>query len=119
MEKIFQTPLNIFSYIIAFFLKTYLPQEVYEVFVKDIVDKYHFNVTKVKWVFDSSMFIGAILLMLVLFRRCDFTMIGIGTVLATLVNAPLIGMWTKVLDKIFEFNPAAEKFSKWFDKIMN
>ena len=77
------------SLAIAFFLRTYLPQEAYEMFVKDVTDTYQKDMTKVKWLFDLSALLIAVVLMLVLFRRFAFNMVGLNTVLATIVNAPL------------------------------
>lgn len=64
-------------------------------FVKDVTDTYQKDMTKVKWLFDLSALLIAVVLMLVLFRRFAFNMVGLNTVLATIVNAPLIGFLEK------------------------
>lgn len=107
------------SLAIAFFLRTYLPQEAYEMFVKDIADTYQKDMTKVKWLFDLSALLIAVVLMLVLFRRFAFNMVGLNTVLATIVNAPLIGFFGKMLDRAGSFDSSFPEFYQKFQKIMN
>ena len=107
------------SLAIAFFLRTYLPQEAYEMFVKDVTDTYQKDMTKVKWLFDLSALLIAVVLMLVLFRRFAFNMVGLNTVLATIVNAPLIGFFGKILDRAGSFDSSFPEFYQKFQKIMN
>ena len=107
------------SLAIAFFLRTYLPQEAYEMFVKDISDTFHKDTTKVKWIFDFTALCIAVILMLVLFRRFAFDMVGFNTVLATIVNAPLIGIFGKILDRAGSFDSSFPQFYEKFQSIMN
>lgn len=107
------------SLAIAFFLRTYLPQEAYEMFVKDVADTYQKDMTRVKWLFDLSALLIAVVLMLVLFRRFAFNMVGLNTVLATIVNAPLIGFFGKMLDRVGSFDSSFPEFYQKFQKIMN
>lgn len=101
------------------FLRTYLPQEAYEMFVKDISDTFHKDTTKVKWIFDFTALCIAVILMLVLFRRFAFDMVGFNTVLATIVNAPLIGIFGKILDRAGSFDSSFPQFYEKFQSIMN
>ena len=95
------------SLAIAFFLRTYLPQEAYEMFVKDISDTFHKDTTKVKWIFDVTALCIA------------FDMVGFNTVLATIVNAPLIGIFGKMLDRVGSFDSSFPQFYEKFQSIMN
>lgn len=104
---------------VAFFLRTYLPLQAYELVVKEIVDKYQFPMTKVKWIYDISSLVVAILLMFIFFGRFDFSMVGINTLVCTFVNAPLIGLFGKIIDQIFDYKPISAKFGDWFNRIMN
>lgn len=104
---------------IAFFLRTYLPQAAYEMFVKDVSDHFHFSMTKVKWIFDISALLSAIILMLTLLNEFAFNIIGINTVITTFVNAPLIGFFGKLLDKRYSFESAYPEFHAKFQKLMN
>lgn len=104
---------------IALMLRTYLPQEVYELAVKEISEKFSASVNKVKWIYDISSLVFAILLMLLLFNKFSFDMIGIGTLILTVVNTPIITLFGKLLDKFFDFTPAFSGFFQKFDKVMN
>lgn len=107
------------AFSIALFLRTYLPQEGYELVVKEISDGFKFPVNRVKWVYDASSLALGILLMLCLFGRFSFDMIGVGTLILTVINTPLIAGFGKILDKYFEFDSAFASFYNRFDRIMN
>ncbi len=107
------------SLAIAMLLRSYLPQQAYELVVKETTEKYNLKLSKVKWTCDISVLVLAILMMLVLFGRFDTELIGIGTVLITLVNTPLIVMWGKALDKIFVFSAGWPRFREFFEKHFN
>lgn len=83
---------------IAFFFNTTLPMQVYELVVAEVTAKYKKDLNKVKFVNDIILFAVAILLSFVLTHK--FTGIGVGTIIITLVNAPLIGMFRKAVEKI-------------------
>lgn len=93
---------------IACYFRTSLPLCVYELVVSEISKRYNIEVGKVKQANDIIMFALSIALALLLNR--SFTGIGIGTVVITLVNAPLIGFFGKVLDKLCDFSPRFPKF---------
>lgn len=107
------------AFAIALFLRTYLPQEGYELVVKEISDKFQFNMNKVKLIYDWSSLGAAIILMLLLFRRFSFEMIGAGTLVMTVINTPLITLFGRLLDSRFDFTPAFESFHEKFDRLMN
>lgn len=104
---------------IAFMLRTYLPQEVFELVVKEISDRFSFSVNRVKWVYDVSSLLLAIVLMLCLFGRFSFEMVGIGTLFVTVINTPFITLFGKIVDKLFVFDSAFPKFYEKFEKIMD
>lgn len=88
----------IISVAIAFVFRTTLPPQVYELLVGEISDKYHFDKSKTKLVFDISMFVVTIVLARVLTH--SWTGVGIGTVIVTFANAPMIAFFGKIIDKI-------------------
>lgn len=92
---------------IACYFRTSLPLCVYELVVSEISKKYNIEVGKVKQANDIIMFVLSIAFALLLTR--SFTGIGIGTVVITLVNAPLISFFGKVLDKLCDFSPRFPK----------
>lgn len=104
------------SFSIALFFRTYLPQQVYELFVAQVAIKYGKKTEKVKFVYDiSSLVLGIILAVIVShsFDDIKFTdCIGIGTVACTVFNAFLINLFGKLLDKLFGFEAASPKLEK-------
>ena len=92
----------IVSFSIACFFRTDLPPEVWEVFVKEYSVNKNKKITKVKWIYDISSLTAGILLMLILLRRWEWTAVGAGTIITTIVNAPLIGLFGKLIDKVWK-----------------
>lgn len=83
---------------IAFYFRTTMPLQVYELTVTEISDRYKFDTSKVKWINDIIFLVLAVAMALLLTH--SLAGIGIGTVIVTFVNAPLIGFFGKLLDKI-------------------
>ena len=107
------------AFSIAGFLRSYLPQQVYELIVKEVTDKYGFQIGKVKWIYDISSLLLAVVMMLVLIGKYDLSIVGIGTLIATVINAPLISLFGKLLDKVVSFETACPKFKAWFDRYLD
>ena len=107
------------SIAVALMLRTYLPQEVYELFVKEVADKYSFSVNKTKWVFDISSLVLGIVLMLVLFKEFSTQIIGVGTIVLTFLNTPLITLFGRIFDKFVSFKPRFKSFYETFERIMD
>jgi len=89
------------AFAIALMFRTSWPQEAYDMFVKDVSEHYGISTDKFKWGYDIASLLTAIALMLLLFHRFSFRMIGIGTLVTTVVNAPLIALFGKGIDKVF------------------
>ena len=102
---------------IAFVLRTYLPQEAYDFAVKEISVVKKVNVNKVKWIYDISSLVVSIALMFIFFGKFDFSLIGIGTLLIGAVNAPVIGLLGKFLDRYIDFSPLFPGFAKKIFKV--
>lgn len=83
---------------IAFFFNTKMPMQVYELVVAEVSDKYGKDLNKVKYVNDIILLVVAVVLSFVLTHK--FTGIGVGTVVITLLNAPLIGFFRKIISKV-------------------
>ena len=105
---------------VACFFRTYMPLQVYELFVAEIAERFKIKIDKVKSVFDKTLLVISILLAIFLFRdfaRFDFKTIGyasfhsigLGTLVTTAINSPLITLMGKLIDKIFGKEP---KFPK-------
>jgi uncharacterized membrane protein YczE len=88
------------SFAVACFFRTEFPQEVWDLFVKEFAITYKINMTRVKWVYDITSLAVAALLMFLFFRKIVWSAIGIGTIITTFINAPLIGFMGKLIDKL-------------------
>lgn len=86
------------SFAIALFFRTRMPLQAYELAVVEISDRYNWDNSKVKYVNDIIYLVLCIVLSFVLMHK--LIGIGIGTVIITFANAPLIAMFTKLFDKI-------------------
>ena len=98
---------------IAMIFRVYLYPQVYDFFVKGISERFGFNKTKCKSAFDACCLILSVVLSFAFFGR--FHGIGVGTVVMTVFNGPLIGLCGKVLDKIVTFEPKLKKLSRHFE----
>ncbi len=98
---------------VALFFKTYLYPQVYDFFVKGISNKFSVSRTKFKTGFDASCLIIASIMTFLFFGK--FVGVGIGTIIMTCFNGLIIGIFGKLLDKIFVFEPIYKEFSKKFE----
>lgn len=90
------------GFAIAFFFRTRLPLQIYELVVTELSDRYGWKNTTVKQIYDAVSLLLSVLLAVLVNR--SMTGIGIGTVILTVVNAPLIALSGKLLDRIFVFD---------------
>lgn len=101
---------------VACFFKTYMPLQVYELFVAEISHQFKIDIAKVKSYFDKSLLVISVFLALVLFgdlgefdiskiTSASFHSIGLGTLVTTIINSPIIAFMGKIIDKIFEPSP--------------
>ena len=93
------TLLNTLS--VALFFRTWMPLEVWELVVKQIAVVKKYNITKVKWIYDISSLSVGVILMLVFFRAWRWDVVGIGSLVTTFINAPLIAFFGRRLDRWF------------------
>lgn len=100
------------AFAIACNFRTSLPLPVYELLVTEIAKRYNFPTDKVKQINDIIMLALSVALALALNQ--SFRGIGIGTVIITVVNAPIIMGIGKLLDKYCDFSP---RFPKFVNKI--
>lgn len=100
------------SFAVSLFFHTYISPEAYELIVKEISDRYGININKVKTFYDCLSTVVAIILSFVFFGFGVFKGVGIGTVLCAFINGFLIGRFSAVLEKKFEFRNRfnAEKY---------
>jgi len=94
---------------IAFVFRTTLPIQIYELLVREIADRYRLDVNRVKLVNDIAMLVLSAALSFLLTR--GFNGFGAGTILITLVNAPIIALFGRLIDRFFTFEPRFPKLS--------
>ena len=106
---------------VACFFRTYMPLQVYELFVAEVADRFGFTIAKTKFWFDMTLLALSILLSVVLFTDIktfdwstiyysSFHSIGLGTLVTTAINSPLIALMGKVIDKFFLPSPLFPRF---------
>lgn len=89
---------------VVFFFKSYIPPEVYELFVQEISRKFGFDMGRVKWIYDIASLVLSVVMSLAFFGMIRG--IGVGTVICAAVNGGLISLFSKFLDSHFEIRPA-------------
>lgn len=105
---------------VAFYFRTFMPLQVYELFVSEVADKFNFAISKTKFAYDIASFIVSVVLAFTLFGDAksfdvktlfsgNFHSIGIGTVITSFINAPIIAFVSKIIDKAFGYEPLIPK----------
>ena len=101
---------------VACFFRTYMPLQVYELFVAEIARCFKLPIGRVKSCFDISLLAFSVILAFSLFGdaatfdfttiwRTSYHSIGLGTLVTTAINSPLITLAGKLIDKCFDPSP--------------
>jgi uncharacterized membrane protein YczE len=101
---------------VACFFRTYMPLQVYELFVAEVASRFRLNIHRVKLCFDMTLLALSVLLAVTLFGDVatfdwstigytSFHSIGLGTILTTLINSPIIALMSKLIDRVFDPTP--------------
>ena len=98
---------------ISLLFHTYIPPEVYELFVKEISARSGININIVKTFYDCFSCLTAIILSFAFFGLWHFEGVKFGTVLCALVNGFLIGRCSKILEQSFDFKDALDLRKKF------
>lgn len=98
------------AFAIACFFRTTLPIQVHELVVTEIAERYELKESRVKYANDIFFLLLSVALAYFLNRSADG--LGIGTIIITAVNAPLIHMFGSFLDKHFEYASAFPRFTR-------
>ncbi len=89
---------------VALVFRTYIAPEVHELLVKEIASKFGRQAHHVKMGYDIFCCVTAIILSVAFFSA--LVGIGWGTIVCAFVNGTLIGLYSKWLDRHFEFTDA-------------
>jgi uncharacterized membrane protein YczE len=108
---------------VACFFHTYMPLQVFELFVAELTDRYRLKLHRVKTVFDISLLIISVTLALLLFGDVtefdwrtigynSFHSLGLGTLVTTIINSPLINLMSRLIRRCFEDTARFPKLEK-------
>ena len=86
---------------LAMLFCSYLPPAAYELFVKEIAQRFHQPIFKVKTAYDFISLAIAVILSLIFFGSIKG--VGIGTAVCALVFGSIIRLFQKLYEKIFRF----------------
>ena len=100
---------------IALLFHTYLPTEVYELFVKEFAERFGIPIDRTKMVYDCCSCLIGIILSFCFFGFGSFVGVKWGTILCALINGWLIGRFSHLLDSFFVFRDALP-WRNWFTK---
>ncbi|MBR5439474.1 MAG: hypothetical protein IKV61_04585 [Clostridia bacterium] len=112
---------------VACCFKTYMPLQVYELFVAAIAKTYNIGIPKVKKTFDYTLLVLSIILAVSLFGNVltfdwstiyysSFHSIGLGTIVTTIINTPIITLMSRLIDKCFDSTARFSKLEKLLSK---
>lgn len=108
---------------VACFFRTYMPLQVYELFVAELADRFGLPLEKIKLGFDMSLLALSLLLAFTLFgdiKSLDLTTvwytsfhsIGSGTLITVAINSPLIAFMGKIVDRVLGKDAAFPRMEK-------
>lgn len=91
------------SFAVSLFFHTYLAPEAYELVVKEIAAKTKKDINIIKTAYDCISVVLGIALSFCFFGFGTFEGVKLGTVICAVVNGFLIGRFSKLLERFFEF----------------
>ena len=115
-------PLRIFMFItgvlltafsIALFFKTYLYPQVYDFFVEAVAVKYCIKISIFKTIFDLTCLAVSLIMTFCFFGKLEG--VNFGTVIMAVINGTIIGLFSKLIDKIFDIRPSFPEFAALFE----
>lgn len=91
------------SLAVSLFFHTYISPEAYELIVKELSVKFNYNINKVKTFYDCFSTVLGIIMSFAFFGFGVFEGVKVGTIICAFINGFLIGRFTALLEKRFEF----------------
>lgn len=101
------------AFSVALFFKTYLYPQVYDFFVKAVSLKFGIKLSVFKTIVDLTCLVASVIMTFCFFGK--FVGISWGTIVMALFNGTIIGFFSKMFDRFFEFQPCFKKFSERFE----
>ena len=99
---------------VSLLFHTYISPEVYELFVKEVSKLLGININRFKTIYDCTSCVVAIVMSFAFFGLWEFEGVKLGTVVCALVNGYVIGMFSKVYERYFEFKDGL-KLRRYFE----
>lgn len=99
---------------VAFFFRTYISPEVYELIVIEVSKKWNLDSSRCKTVYDCVSCGVSILLSFLFFGLFQFVGINVGTVICALLNGRLIGLMGSVMDRHLELQDGLPRLKQFF-----
>lgn len=99
---------------VSLLFHTYIAPEVYELFVKEVSSTFHFNINRMKTIYDISSCAVAVIMSFCFFGLWQFEGVKVGTVICALLNGVTIGMFSKLFERFFEFKDGL-KLRRFFE----
>jgi len=88
---------------VSLIFHSYISPEAYELIVKETTKCYRLDLGKFKLAYDCGSLILGVVLSFLFFGFGRFEGVKIGTVVYAIINGPMIALFTRWLDGIFEF----------------
>ena len=88
---------------VSLMFRTYLSPEVYELFVKEVSAEFGFRQDRCKTCYDCISCAVSVVMSFAFYGAGHFEGVKIGTVVCSLINGTLVGLFTKLSDRIFIF----------------
>ena len=88
---------------VAFMFHTYIPPEVYELFVKEVSARFDLDINKFKTAYDCASCLVGIAMSFLFFGLWNFVGVNVGTVVCALVNGFVISRFSALYEKHWEF----------------
>lgn len=101
------------SLAVSLFFHTYISPEAYELIVKELSQKFRYDINKVKTAYDCFSVVLGIVLSFSFFGFGVFEGVKLGTVVCAFINGFLIGRISKLLEHFFDFRNRF-KLEKYF-----
>ena len=94
---------------VSLLFHTYIAPEAYELFVKEVSEKFKIDIHKFKTAYDCTSCILSIVLSFIFFGMWHFEGVKLGTVICALTNGFIISLFTKLFEKHWTFK---DKFKR-------
>lgn len=91
---------------VSLMFHTYIPPEAYELFVKELSARSGVEIHLFKTIYDCASCILGVVLSFIFFGIWHFEGVKPGTIVCALTNGCIIGLFTRFLEKRFEFRDA-------------